>query len=172
MGCFSGWVSKQISLVPLPNLVFQAVILPPVQWDTACIYYPKRQLPSRAVSSQWGKRLVLLAVCNSVFWAGLSQRRGKSRKQCIFWLGAGGLAGKHLDMSVVMAIDDRGWQVSNSTKMQCLLWVSTVPWLMGVVRRQPSSLLPPFFPHLSVMKVQKFRLLRHVLCAQEHHGFV
>lgn len=113
-------------------------------------------LPQKATTKQgclqpMGKMLVLLAVYNSVFWAGLSQGRGKSRKQCIFWLGAGSLAGKHLDMSVVMAIDDRGWEISSSTKMQCLLWVSTVPWLMGVVRRQvvPASLLPSSFSHES-----------------------
>lgn len=52
-----------------------------------------------------------------MFWAGLRQRRGKSRKPYRCLLGAGGLAGKHSDVSVTMALGDGGQKVSGPTRM-------------------------------------------------------
>lgn len=144
LGCFSGCLSKQISIVPPPRLGFQAVILPPAPWDTMWAYDPNRQPQSGAVSSKWEKWLVHLAAYKWVFWAVLSQGRGKSRKPHHFSLGAGGLAGKHLGTGVTMAVDDRGQKVSSPTRMQCLAWASMVPRLMEAMRGQvtPASLPP------------------------------
>lgn len=50
LGCFLGWLSKQISVVMCvspPHLGFPALIFPPVQWDTAHSW-------SQKASPKWG----------------------------------------------------------------------------------------------------------------------
>lgn len=118
-----------------PRLGFQAVILAPARWDAACICDPKRQPPQAGLCPENGKTgWFAWQPVTECFGLVCSRGREKSRKPPNFLLGAGGLAGRHSDASALMAVDDGRQKVSSPTRMQCLAWGSTVPWLVEVAR--------------------------------------